>query len=1144
MEKKIGSVLVVGAGIGGIRSALDLAETGYHVTLIERAPHLGGILAQLDYQFPTDHCGMCKMLPLVERDASSQFCLRKGLFHENIDILLSTELVGMEGEPGKFLVTLRQNPTMVNTELCIGCGECTKVCPVEVPDMFNAGLNKRKAIYLPVPHNIPNTYVVDLASCTACGECEKICPTGAINLGKEDRKRFRILVVDDELVVRDSLKEWLEDEGFQVDMAESGEEALNKMASQTYNLLLLDIKMPGMDGVEVLKRSKDLHPELPVVMMTAYATVETAVEAMKIGALDYLMKPFDPDTLVPLIVQLYQAIEGAGEREMEIGAVVLAAGFESFEPGTGKNTYGYGVLPDVVTSIEFERMLSGTGLYQGKLVRPSDGKEIKKVAWLQCVGSRDQHVEADFCSSACCMFAIKEALLAKEKSNGDVETTIFYMDMRTFGKDYQRYRDQAEKEHGVRFIRNRVHSVEFDRNNEQLRIRSIDLKGEGKEESFDLVVLACGQRPSSGTEGLAEATGIELNPWGFCQLNSFSRSRTTREGVLASGSFSGLRDISESVIQANSASLEASRLIHSKGGGLALQAGQEKTFRDVSREMPRVFVALCVCGDALKKATNLEALTESIKDQDSVLKVHQIDHICTQEGWSDLQEAVRNSQANRMLIAACMPYVYTSRLRELGETMALNPALMDVVDIRTCAFSGNNGDRAEVTQQIGSVIAMGVSKLKGRDPAPTPSRRVVQKALVVGGGIAGMTSALAIADHGFEVNLIEQSEELGGNLRRLHRTIEGDSPRKLLEETISRAEKHPNIRIYKKAKVMHSHGNVGQFSTIIETEDGGGETIEHGVTLLATGGIEAKTESYSYGKSDAIMTQHQMEEKIADGSLVPSDLSAAAFIQCVGSREEPRNYCSRVCCTSSLKNALYLKEQNPDIEVYIFYRDLMSYGFLETYYTQASKAGVIFINYEVNSKPQVVAENGKPRITTLDSILGRQVSVRADILVLATGIVPNNISELASKFGVETDQDGFFQEAEYKWRPVDFIREGIFMAGMAYAPRSITESIATAEAAAQRSLRILSSERIAAGNIVAEVRNSLCSLCERCITACPYGARKRDEEEDIIMVDELACQGCGSCATVCPNSASVLRGYRDQQMFDVIDSAIENILAS
>ncbi len=1139
MKKKIGKGLVVGTGISGIRSALDLAEQGYHVTLIDKAPHLGGILTQLDYQFPTDHCGMCKMLPLVERDASSQYCLRKGLFHENIDIMLSTQLTALEGEPGKYLATLRQRPSMVDSERCIGCGECSRVCPVEVPDRFNAGLTKRKAAYLPVPHNIPNTYVIDMAACTLCGACEKACPTGAIDFGLEARRQFRILVVDDEMVVRDSLKEWLEDEGFQVDMAESGDEALQCLGAETYHLMLLDIKMPGMDGVEVLKRSRDMRQELPVVMMTAYATVETAVEAMKIGALDYLMKPFDPDTLVPLIVQLYQSIEGAGERRIEVGSVILAAGFDTFDPSQGKNTYGYGQLPNVVTSIEFERLISGTGPNQGRLLRPSDGREIQRIAWFQCIGSREPQEDADFCSSICCMFAIKEALLAKERSEGRVDASIFYMDMRTFGKDFQRYRDQAESEHGVRFHRVRVHSVEPVDGNGGLRVAYADIEGQRHEEVFDLVVLSTGQRPPTETEALAELTGVGLNPWGFCQVEGFSRCRTEQEGILASGSFSGVQDISESVIQANAASLAASRLIHSKGGGLALEPEADTPFRDVSREMPRALVSLCTCGGAVGEAADLDTLTQWLKGQDGVDQVATIAHMCTQEGWAELENKVEESGANRVLIGACMPYLYTGKLRELGAHAGLNSELMDVVDIRTPAFPGRNRGKEQITRDVGSAIIMALGKLKGVDAGPQSFSRVIQKALVVGGGIAGMTAALGIADHGFPVDLVEESETLGGNLQTLYRTIQGDSPQELLEETLSKVEKHPHIQVYNKARIIHSEGHPGRFFTTIEKEDGTGETLEHGITVLATGGAEAKTQNYGYGQSDSILTQRELEERLAAGSLDPKDLKCVAMIQCVDSREEPRNYCSRICCASALKNALTLKEQNPETDIYIFYRDIMAYGFLETYYTEARRSGIIFTRYDVNKKPEVNLENGVPAVSAMDPILGRDLVVRPDLLVLSTGVVPHDTRELAGHFGVEIDQDGFYQEAESKWRPVDFIKEGIFMAGLGHSPRSITESIATAEAAALRALRILNSERLASGNIVARVRHSLCSLCERCIAACPYGARSYDEEKGEVVVEPLMCQGCGSCAALCPNSASVLRGYGDQQMFEVIDAALE-----
>ena len=417
MIKKIGKALVVGAGISGIRAALDLAETGYGVTLIDRSTHLGGILSQLDYQFPSNRCGMCKMLPLVDRDVSSQYCLRKGLFHENIEILLSTELISVEGEPGSFQVMLKQKPNWVDPELCVGCGKCVDVCPVEVPDAFNAGFVSRKAIYLPVPHAIPNPYLIDFSVCTRCGECEKVCPTGAIRLSEQDREKFKILVVDDELIVRDSLKEWLEQEGFTIDVAESGADALEQLNRKSYHLMLTDIKMPGMDGVEVLKKAKEGFPELTVVMMTAYATVETAVEAMKIGALDYLVKPFDPEKLISMTLGIYEDLEAAKGRRIEVGALVLCGGTDYYDPSTGKNPLGYRINPNVVTSLEFERIFSGSGPSQGRLVRPFDGKPIRKVAWLQCVGSRDLQEDADFCSNICCMYAIKEALVAKEKTN-------------------------------------------------------------------------------------------------------------------------------------------------------------------------------------------------------------------------------------------------------------------------------------------------------------------------------------------------------------------------------------------------------------------------------------------------------------------------------------------------------------------------------------------------------------------------------------------------------------------------------------------------------------------------------------------------------------------------------------------------------
>ncbi len=1162
MNSKIGKALVAGAGISGIRAALDLAQTGYQVTLIDRAPHIGGILSQLDNQFPTNHCGMCKMLPLVQRDASSQFCLRKGLFHENIDIRLNTEISAIEGEPGSFAVSLRQRPTWVDAQLCVGCGVCEDVCPVEIPDTFNEGLSRRKAIYLPVPHNIPNAYVIDPVACTRCGECEKVCPTRAVRLVEDQRGKFRILVVDDEQIVRDSLKDWLDDEGFFVDTAESGPQAMEKLGQESFNLMLTDIKMPGMDGVELLKAAKEIFPDLCVLMMTAYATVETAVEAMKIGALDYLMKPFDPDQLMPMIVKVYEDLEASRYQQLEVGAIVLCGGTDYFNPADEKNVHGYGVNPHVVTSLEFERILSGTGPSRGKLVRPHDGRAIKKIAWFQCVGSRDIQHDADYCSSICCMYAIKEAVLAKQSGGDGLEAAIFYMDMRTFGKSFQRYRDQAQHDWGVRFERSRIHSVTADEKTGSPVVRYVRTDGTVATETFDLVVLAVGQRPAAGTAQIARLVDVPLNPWGFVQTQAFLPAATAQPGVVVGGSFGGLKDISESVVLASAAAAEASRMIHSTGGGLSADLEPAAAVRDVSRENPKILVALCSCGNKFSGCLEVEKIARRLEPDPCVDRVVCLENTCTAAGWDELVQIAAEATPNRVLIGACHPYLYIRKLRELGRRINLDPALMDVVDIQSAVLaqsaapaaqegqgSGSGAGQAQSSEQAAgpvfdlqlSALNMGLARLKRIDPVPAPEIEVSRRALVVGGGIAGMHAALGIADHGYPVHLVESDVKLGGNLQWLHGTIDGEPTAPLLEETVAKVEKHPHIEVHLESKITVSFGQVGKFYTTVENGDGAAKTIEHGVTIIATGGQEAQTESFGYGDSKAIITQKELESRLAADDFDAGRIGSVVMIQCVDSRQEPRNYCSRVCCPTSLKHALALKEKNPDIAVYILYRDMMTLGFVESYFTAARRAGVIFVQYDPADKPQVSVPqgfDGSVVVSAFDPLLQRPLKIEADLLVLATGIVAQLPKQLAAAFGIERDTDGFFAEADSKWRPVDALKEGVFACGLALSPRSIPEAIATAGAAAQRALRILTHEKLSAGKVVASVRKSLCSLCERCIETCPYDARFLDADRENVRVNPAMCQGCGDCATICPNGAAVLEGFRQEQMYDVIDAAL------
>ena len=1133
MNHKIGSALVAGAGISGIRASIDLAQMGYRVTLTDRAPHMGGILSQLDYQFPTDRCGMCRMLPMLERDAGIQTCLRKGLFHENIDILLGTSVYSVTGEPGKFEVTLNRPPSPIDPDRCSGCGRCSEVCPVTVPDAFNAGLTHHKAVYLPVPHNIPNTYTIDPAACTRCGACEPVCPTGAIRLSAMGRQAFRILVVDDESIIRQSLFAWLGDEeGYTVEMAASGPEALEKLAAAPFHLMLLDIKMPGMDGVEVLEKAKVVQPALHVLMMTAYATVETAVDAMKIGAMDYLIKPFEPEALIPKVAAVYDAIQEAGYRKQTVGAIVLATGTVCFDPSVGKNPMGYGSVPNVVTSLEFERMLSGTGPDGGRLLRPSDKRPVKRAAWIQCVGSRDLQSGADFCSTICCMFALKEAALARTVAGDNFQATIIYMDMRTFGKNFERYGQQTGSTEDVRLERGRVHSIAPTPGSEDVAIRWTSASGEIREECFDLVVLSVGQRANPHTTALAEGLGIDTDGFGFVKTAPFSDTRTLRAGVFAGGTLTGPTDIAESVIRASSAAVNASRTIHRAGGGLAEKKSVPEACRDVSREPPRILAVLCRCESNPKNDTALDVLSARLQQDPAVARVAFVDNICTTDGWQALTE-MDTASVNRVLVGICRTVVYSRKIHGLTKSFALDPAF-----IESMVMDDHQGTTSPATV---SAILAGISRLKNASAGDATSLAVVNRALVVGGGIAGMSAALAIADHGVDVTLVEASDQLGGNLAWLHQTIDGTPITPFLEDTIGRIEKHPKIEVMTDSRIVGAFGQAGHFFSTIETAGEPTTTAEHGAVILATGGGEAFTDEYRYGTSEAVVTQKELETRIHEGRLDTEGITAVAMIQCVGSREEPRNYCSRVCCPTALKQALWLKSRKPDLQVYILYRDMMTCGLNEAWFTEARRQGIFFFQYCLERKPEVSIHAGKMAPVSVrlhDPILDAPVEITADLLVLATGIAPRLPETLALAYGAERDRDGFFQEADSKWRPVEALKAGVFGCGIALSPRSIPEAVATAEAAAGRALAILTADRLQAARTTAIVRHSLCTLCLRCIETCHYGARFLDDTGQRVQVNPAMCQGCGDCATVCPNSASIVEGFSHRTMFGTIDGAM------
>jgi len=826
--------------------------------------------------------------------------------------------------------------------------------------------------------------------------------------------------------------------------------------------------------------------------------------------------------------------------EIEVGAIILAPGYEVFDPLL-RPEYGYGKMKNVVTSLEFERILNADGPYRGEVVRPSDGKHPKKVAWIQCVGSRQVIPGGhSYCSAVCCMYAIKQTILAKEHES-NLEATIFHNDVRTYGKEFEQFYRRAKSLPGVRFMRSYVSIGREISGSNNVTVK-YSANGSVKEEEFDLVVLSVGLTPPKEREKLAAKFGIDLNAHGFCQSNSFNLMETSRPGIFVSGAFGGPKDIPESVVTGSSGAVLCGEILSGRRGKLA----REKEYppeRDISAEEPRVGVFVCHCGTNIGSVIDVPSVAQYASTLENVVHTEEVLFACSADSVKHIAETIREKGLNRVVVAACTPRTHEPLFQDTLREAGINKYVFVMANIREHSSWVHSREKKKATQKANDKIRMSVARAIKLRPLKEIELPVNKKGLVVGGGVAGMTSALNLAKQGFEVHLLEKNKDLGGITRRIHYTLEGKDVQVYLNDLIHSVYINPLIHVYTGSSVIESSGYVGNFATKV-MHHGKEKRIQHGTTIVATGAEEHKPDQYLYGKNDNVLTLLELEESIVRGDEKIINSESLAIILCVGSREDNRPYCSRVCCGQAIKSALRLKEINPGMDIYIFYRDIRTYSFKEDYYREATGKGVVFIRYDLDEKPLVEAVKGNNgqilNITVTDPVLEKKVVIEADALALATAVVPSAQSEEISRlFKVPLSQDGFFLEAHMKLRPVDSATEGVFLCGTAHFPKHIDEAAGQAYAAAGRACTILAQNTIKSSGAICEINEVNCSGCGLCIKACQYGAVDLQETPDgrKARVTPAVCQGCGACASVCPTAAISINHFDDSQIMAEIDSA-------
>ena len=1008
LNSPVGKVIVVGGGIGGIQCALDLADTGFYVYLIEKSHTLGGTMARLDKTFPTNDCSTCMFSPKLVQVAG----------HANIEILTLSRILELNGGPGRFAARIEKQPRYINEEKCISCGKCAEKCPQKVPDPFNGELGIRKAAFLTFPQAVPLKYALDAENCIylnkgKCGICKKICPAQAVEFDQKS---------------------------------------------------------------EIL--------------------------------------------------------------QIDAGAVVISTGFVPALT-VKEGEFGYGRYRNVVTSLQYERMLSATGPYGGHLRRPSDEKVPRKVAWIQCAMSRDPARNRPFCSSVCCMHAAKQAVLTRSHEP-DTEATIYFIDIRAHGKGFDDYIDRARFRYGVRYRRSMISQVYLNPENDNLIIETFDHHLNcKKEEEYDLVVLSSGFKPSDDFIDLTKQFGLVTNPYGFLTTEFDEPVTTSRPGIFVCGGIESPKDIPETVIQAGAAAAEASILISSA-------RNSEIIVEKISDEMPvdktpRVGVLVCHCGTNIAGVVDIQKVLEYVKKLPNVSYATDFMFTCSTETQQAIVELIKEQNLNRIVVAACSPNTHEPLFQDTLREAGLNPYLFEMASIRDQCSWVHGNDPEKATEKSKELIRASVSRAVQLEPLYEKSYPVVNEGLVIGGGVAGMTAALTIADQGFHVHLVEKNDRLGGFAGNIKFTLEGNSPSRLIRYLIERVTHHPKISVYLKSRLISHAGHLGAFHGTVQKK-GEPINIQYGAVIAATGGRPYEPDEYLYGQDERILTQIEFAKRLMEDPLWTRRLKRIVMIQCVGSREPDFLYCSRVCCAAAVKNSIKLKEMNPGAQIVVLYRDLRTFGFKELYYLKARQKGVLFFRYIPEEKPKVYDENGQLIVDFTDRSSHENFRVEPDLIVLSSGIRPDEgAKQIARLLKLPTTDEGFFLEAHVKLKPVEFATSGIFLAGLAHSPRFVEEAVTMAKSAGQQAMKVICQEEMTTSAAVAEVQPDKCAACLVCVKICPYGAPFINEE-GVSQIPPSACMGCGICASECPAKAIALKHCTDDQLLAKIDALLESAL--